>query len=159
MVLPGLENLRDNHSWDSGAALADVKVWKLQKLVWNLALYSPACRSALSEQGDGYQGFSRGLWEGWHCFTAPSGGLINQTGQGLRNLLAEQGELWDRPAGISSSCMVQEKQSLLNNRLGTVKNLMGNLWKALWSWKRTHGKSLWVFVKEFFKSHFLKAFI
>lgn len=129
MVLPGLKNLWVNHSWDSGAALADVKVWKLQILVWNLALYSPVYRSTLSERGDGYQGFPSGLWEGWHCSTAPAGGLINQVGQGLINLLAEQDELWDRPAGISSSCMVREKQHLLNHRLGIVKNLMVNLAK------------------------------
>lgn len=51
---------------------------------------------------------------------------MNQAGWGLTNLLAEQDELWDRPAGISSSCMVQEKQCLLNN-LSIAKNLMGNL--------------------------------
>lgn len=84
------------------------------------------------------------------------GGLTNHLKHGLS---AERGELWDRLADISSSYVVQEKQHLLNYRLGLAKNLVVNLCKPLWSWKKPHWTTSNVYKSLFSsQSHFLHPY-
>lgn len=136
----------------SGAALADVKVWKLQILVWNLTSYSPAGRRTFFRMGRLISRFSSAASgrcttlcsSCWHCARL-----------GRAHKPASWGEQSDRSAGVTSSYMVQEKQHLLNYHLVLVKKLVVNLCKSLWSWKNPT-KPPQIFIKTFFltQSHF-----